>query len=405
MALGAVGGDAGLLRADARPSCSGREDLRSQQAIRHRLAEIALELEAGRDVTYAALRRHVAGEDAVREVTIAKLRTQRSRLRRDRRLPADPRARRAAGARAGAARRPPGPDRRRHRRDHEGDPGPLAGPLIAARMVYARDGVDSTRGQLLIAGPGLLDPNFWRTVVLIVEHSDEGALGLVLNRPSETTVGEAVSELEELLDLDDPLYVGGPVQPSALIVLAEFDRPADAALIAFEDVGVLANGAQEDPSLSVRRGRAFVGPRRVGPRPARRRGRARRLDPRAGPARGRLHRHPAGAVGVGADAQGRQLRAGGADAARPVGELSRPSGPRPLPPSPPPRAVTRDRAQRAQGRAGADRRLHAGRGHRRACWRPRWRCSPTRPTCSPTRSRWRWRWWPRGWPRARPAGR
>jgi putative transcriptional regulator len=126
-------------------------------------------------------------------------------------------------------------------------------------------GVDSARGQLLIAGPGLLDPNFWRTVVLIVEHSEEGALGLVLNRPSETTVGEAVSELEQLLDLDDPLYVGGPVQPSALIVLAEFDTPTEAALIAFEDVGVLANGAQEDPSLSVRRGRAFVGHAGWGP--------------------------------------------------------------------------------------------------------------------------------------------
>ena len=125
--------------------------------------------------------------------------------------------------------------------------------------------MDSARGQLLIAGPGLLDPNFWRTVVLIVEHSDEGALGLVLNRPSETTVGEAVSELEQLLDLDDPLYVGGPVQPSALIVLAEFDQPTEAALIAFDDVGVLANGAQEDPSLSVRRGRAFVGHAGWGP--------------------------------------------------------------------------------------------------------------------------------------------
>jgi putative transcriptional regulator len=125
--------------------------------------------------------------------------------------------------------------------------------------------VDSARGQLLIAGPGLLDPNFWRTVVLIVEHSDGGALGLVLNRPSETTVGEAVSELEQLLDVDDPLYVGGPVQPSALIVLAEFEQPDEAALIAFDDIGVLASGAQEDPSLIVRRGRAFVGHAGWGP--------------------------------------------------------------------------------------------------------------------------------------------
>jgi len=48
------------------------------QAIRHKLAEIAVTIEAGRDVTYAALRRYVAGEDAVREVTIAKLATQRA---------------------------------------------------------------------------------------------------------------------------------------------------------------------------------------------------------------------------------------------------------------------------------------------------------------------------------------
>ena len=125
--------------------------------------------------------------------------------------------------------------------------------------------MDSARGHLLIAGPGLVDPNFWRTVVLIVEHSDEGALGLVLNRPSETTVGDAVTELEQLLDPDDSLYVGGPVQPSALIVLAEFDHPSEAALIAFEDIGVLATGAQDDPRLSVRRGRAFVGHAGWGP--------------------------------------------------------------------------------------------------------------------------------------------
>jgi putative transcriptional regulator len=52
--------------------------------------------------------------------------------------------------------------------------------------------VESLRGHLLIAGPGLLDPNFWRTVVLVGEHSEEGALGVVLNRSSETSVDEAV---------------------------------------------------------------------------------------------------------------------------------------------------------------------------------------------------------------------
>jgi putative transcriptional regulator len=126
--------------------------------------------------------------------------------------------------------------------------------------------MESIRGQLLIAGPGLLDPNFWRTVVLMVEHNDDGALGLVLNRPSETTVGEAVPELGELVDLDQRLFIGGPVQPSAVIILAQFEDPADAALIAFDDIGVLASEASADhPSARVRRGRAFVGHSGWGP--------------------------------------------------------------------------------------------------------------------------------------------
>jgi putative transcriptional regulator len=125
--------------------------------------------------------------------------------------------------------------------------------------------MDSMRGQLLIAGPGLMDMNFFRTVVLVVEHSDEGALGLVLNRPSETTVGEAVSELDQLLDADDLLYIGGPVQPSALIVLARFEDATDAALIAFDDVGVLATSASLDEPAGILRSRAFVGHAGWGP--------------------------------------------------------------------------------------------------------------------------------------------
>jgi putative transcriptional regulator len=126
--------------------------------------------------------------------------------------------------------------------------------------------MESARGKLLIAGPALLDPNFWRTVVLVIEHTDEGALGLVLNRPSETTVGEAVPQLEELVDLDEQLYIGGPVQPSSVIVLAEFEDATDAALIAFDDVGVLGKGASlDDVGAGVRTGRAFVGHAGWGP--------------------------------------------------------------------------------------------------------------------------------------------
>ena len=122
----------------------------------------------------------------------------------------------------------------------------------------------STRGQLLIAGPTLADPNFFRTVILIIEHSAERALGLVLNRRSETTVGEVASELDPLVETEDALWVGGPVAPSALIVLAEFENTADAALIAFADIGVPATDAGDGPP-AVRRGRAFVGHAGWGP--------------------------------------------------------------------------------------------------------------------------------------------
>jgi putative transcriptional regulator len=126
--------------------------------------------------------------------------------------------------------------------------------------------MDSSRGQLLIAGPGLLDPNFWRTVVLVVEHDDEGAFGLVLNRTSETTVGEAVPELDELVDPDERLFIGGPVQPSGVIVLGRFEDPGDAALLAFDDVGVLSTEAPTpDGSAGLRSSRAFVGHAGWGP--------------------------------------------------------------------------------------------------------------------------------------------
>ena len=84
---------------------------------------------------------------------------------------------------------------------------------------------ESLRGKLILASPVLRDPNFVRTVVLIAEHTDEGAMGLVLNRPAGSTVGEAVPDLSWLAGDTEPVFVGGPVAETAVIVLAEFDRP------------------------------------------------------------------------------------------------------------------------------------------------------------------------------------
>lgn len=119
--------------------------------------------------------------------------------------------------------------------------------------------VDSLKGHLLIAGPALVDPNFRRTVVLIGEHSDEGALGVVLNRASGSTVGETVPELTALVDGLDPIHVGGPVQPSAIVVLADFDEPERAGALVLDSVGFLPSEVDPDQLGELRAARVFVG--------------------------------------------------------------------------------------------------------------------------------------------------
>jgi putative transcriptional regulator len=120
--------------------------------------------------------------------------------------------------------------------------------------------MDFLRGRLLIAGPTLLDPNFVRTVVLIGEHNEDGALGVVLNRPSETTVGEAVPDLEDLADADDAVHVGGPVQPSAVLVLAEYEQPEQAHQLVTGSVGFVAVDDEGDRvATALGRARVFAG--------------------------------------------------------------------------------------------------------------------------------------------------
>ena len=69
---------------------------------------------------------------------------------------------------------------------------------------------DSLRGHLLIAAPSLFD-YFRRTVVLVLEHTPDGAMGVVLGRETETRVADAVPALAGLPGADDVVYLGGPV--------------------------------------------------------------------------------------------------------------------------------------------------------------------------------------------------
>jgi putative transcriptional regulator len=112
----------------------------------------------------------------------------------------------------------------------------------------------------LIAGATLPDPNFARTVVLICEHTDEGALGLVLNRPGSLVIGETAAELAVLAGDDAVIDIGGPVQPDALLVLGEFDDASHAGMLVIESVGLMGDASEIDDLVDVtRRVRVFAG--------------------------------------------------------------------------------------------------------------------------------------------------
>jgi putative transcriptional regulator len=86
--------------------------------------------------------------------------------------------------------------------------------------------VTSTDGRLLVAEPMLGDPNFERTVILVLEHTDAGALGLVLNRPTDLAVSGALPAWDHLATDPAVLHVGGPVEERSGWCLARVRDPA-----------------------------------------------------------------------------------------------------------------------------------------------------------------------------------
>jgi putative transcriptional regulator len=107
--------------------------------------------------------------------------------------------------------------------------------------------VESLRGQLLIAAPSLSD-YFQRSVVLVIEHTEEGAMGVVLNRPTEHAVVEVIERLADLAGPDDVIHAGGPVSQDSVIALGDFEDPSQAARLVVGDVGLVDPDAT-DPEL------------------------------------------------------------------------------------------------------------------------------------------------------------
>ena len=102
--------------------------------------------------------------------------------------------------------------------------GPNAGPVLRG-------------GLLLVASERLSDPNFARTVLLLLEANDDGAVALILNRPLPGTLQQVIPELPERAS-EVPLYAGGPVQRAQIVVLMRSDGEAPGVVPVLEGVRV-----------------------------------------------------------------------------------------------------------------------------------------------------------------------
>ncbi|MBK5963991.1 hypothetical protein CCR95_07785 [Thiocystis minor] len=100
----------------------------------------------------------------------------------------------------------------------------------------------SLTNHFLIAMPGLQDPNFARTVTYVCEHTDQGAMGIVINRPLEVTLGDLLSQLDittlSAAVRETPVYQGGPVQTDRGFVLHTAGPAFDSTLAITPDISV-----------------------------------------------------------------------------------------------------------------------------------------------------------------------
>jgi putative transcriptional regulator len=100
--------------------------------------------------------------------------------------------------------------------------------LAAAEDASPSDSNRVTKGIFLIASPNLMDPNFRHTVILVCEHNQEqGPLGLIVNRPTEVLLSEALPQIPVLKATSYQVFWGGPVQQHSILMLFRLTKPPD----------------------------------------------------------------------------------------------------------------------------------------------------------------------------------
>ncbi len=119
------------------------------------------------------------------------------------------------------------------------------------------------KGIFLVASPSLRDPNFQQAVILLCEHGPDGALGVVVNRPTQITITEVLPQVPILEGQDHKVFAGGPVQQNNLLILYRTPEGQTDSHHVFDGVYLGGNLSDledllRDPS-SLSNMRAFIG--------------------------------------------------------------------------------------------------------------------------------------------------
>ena len=120
---------------------------------------------------------------------------------------------------------------------------PFRSPIIFDLSNQSRPMVKPSRGRFLIASRQLLDPHFAETVVLLIEYSQHGAMGVIINRPSELKLSAVLPEIEVLRQRPDTIYLGGPVTQNQLLLLIRTSSPPEGSRLVFKDIYVSSSQA------------------------------------------------------------------------------------------------------------------------------------------------------------------
>jgi putative transcriptional regulator len=141
-------------------------------------------------------------------------------------------------------------------------------PAVAALTTSSAP--EPAKGRFLVASQKLVDPNFAETVVLLLAYAPSGALGVVVNRPTDVRLGSVLRDVEELRSRSDPLFLGGPIAGSVLLVLIRASQRPESSEPIFEGVylggsrGALREALRK--SRGTNRVRGYAGHAGWGPR-------------------------------------------------------------------------------------------------------------------------------------------